>query len=55
MNATPATLNLALSDLAARAEGEVDNLRTKKHIEQRDGRRHALYMILAYNASRSMR
>ena len=42
----------ALADLAARAKNEVDTLRSAGG-EQRDGRRHALFMVLAYNALRA--
>ena len=48
------TLSLALKSLHARANGEVNKLRAAGATEQRDGRRHALYMLLAFNANRAM-
>lgn len=52
-NANRDTLTLALKNLVSRAKQEVDKLR-ERGFEQRDGRRHALYMGLAYNAWRCM-
>jgi ABC-type cobalamin/Fe3+-siderophores transport system ATPase subunit/SAM-dependent methyltransferase len=52
--ATPDTVKQALRDLEFRAKGRVDAFRANKHPEQRDGRRHALYMLLAYNAIRCL-
>jgi energy-coupling factor transporter ATP-binding protein EcfA2/SAM-dependent methyltransferase len=51
-NANEDTLKKALRDLGVRAKHEVDRLR-RESSGQRDGRRHALYMVLAYNALRA--
>lgn len=49
-----ANRSLALDSLRLRAISEVDRIRRASSAAQRDGRRHALYVMLAFNAARAL-
>lgn len=53
-SATQETLSSALRSLHLRAINEVERLRKPGAAGQRDGRRHALYVLLAFNAYRAL-
>jgi SAM-dependent methyltransferase len=53
-SATQETLSRALKSLQRRANDEVDKLRRAGATGQRNGRRHALYVLLAFNAHRAL-